>query len=262
MNTYYTCIQTLQTIFTQDTNVSTVVSGEPSEIDNYKRNMFPLVHLNVIDSPFLSENTTAVTRYNVEVTVLDIRDINKEDILDKFWHNDNKHDNLNLTRAILKKAENRLIKDTEDTNVTLNTSGSAVPSVYEHGNLLDGWSQTFTIDVPDTLTTVCDVLQIIDYNPNSTVTAGDPLATLEFWFNDNITLGTGTLNLKYQGGFFGDFTETDMAVSGNKLTVTITKPSMPFGDYYSLIDEGLVSSSTGAFAGVTDITQLTFNAVI
>lgn len=262
MNTYYTAIQTLKQIFEQDINVSTVVTGNDTEVDDYDRNMFPLVHLNVTESPFLSQNTTAVTRYNIDITVVDIRDINNEDVLDKFWLNDNRHDNLDLTRAILKKAENKLIKDTLDNDVTLNTAGSALPFMYKKDNLLDGWEQTFTIDVPDTLTTVCDVLEIIAYNPDSTVTAGDDLDTLEFWFNDVITLETGSLNLKYNGDFFGDFTESDMTVSGNKLTVTINKLGIPFGDYYSLISEGLVSSDTGDFAGVTDVTELTFSAIV
>ena len=155
MNTYYELIKHLKTIYEQDIDVNTVVTGDANDVDNYKKNIFPLVHLHIIDSPFISEATTALTRYNVEVTCVDIRDINKEAVNDKFWMNDNRHDNLNLTRAILKKAENKFIKNILNTDITLITSTSAIPLMFAKQNTLDGWQQTLTMDVPDLLTTVC-----------------------------------------------------------------------------------------------------------
>ena len=261
MITYYKLIKNLKTIFEQDTKVSTVVTGDSTEIDNYKKNIFPLVHISVIDSPFLGLANTAVTRYNVEVTVVDIRDVNKEADRDKFWKNDNRHDNWNTTRGILKTAENKLIKDKEGNDITINSAGAAEPLSYSHGNLLDGWQQTWTIDVPDDYTTVCDSLAIISHDPSGNIASGSDVPTLTFYFNDNITLNTGNLNLLYEGDFFGDFTESDMVVDGNVLTVTVNKLSVPTGNYYSLIDAGLVSSSTGSFLGVTDTTELSFDAI-
>ena len=48
-----------------------------------------------------------------------------------------------------------MVKDRLDTGITLVSSSSATPNVYEYSNLLDGWNQTWTVEVPDTLTTVC-----------------------------------------------------------------------------------------------------------
>lgn len=154
MTTYYELLKHLKIVFEEDENVNLITTiDNPQIIDNFKKNLYPLVHINVISSPYVE--STSITRYLVEVHVLDIRDITKEEVNDKFWLNDNLHDNLNHTRAILKKASNKLIKDHLNTDITLFDSSDAEPVVYAFGNLLDGWLQTWTIDVPDEYTTVC-----------------------------------------------------------------------------------------------------------
>lgn len=155
MNSYYTLIETLKEVFEDDDRINTIVTGDTNDVDVYKKNIYPLVHIVVVDSPFIGNTTTALTRYNVEVTCVDIRDINKNEDRDKFWLNDNRHDNWNLTRSILKNAESKLIKDSFDTDVTLETASSANPLTFAKDNLLDGWQQVFTIDVPDLFVSKC-----------------------------------------------------------------------------------------------------------
>ena len=155
-NTYYELIKTVKDIFEQDDDVNSVIcENEPSQIDNYKMSVYPLVHIRVVSSPFIGNDTTALTRYNMEVTVVNLRDVNKEIINDKFWLNDNRHDNWNLTMSILKTAQNKLVKDTEDKNITLVTANDAEMLEWAIGNGADGWQQTWVLDVPDTITSVC-----------------------------------------------------------------------------------------------------------
>ena len=153
MNTYYKLIQHLKTIFEEDSNVKTVITGD---FEQWKRDIFVLVHIEVLSSAFVGLQNTNVTRYDVSINVLDIRDVNKEQVKDKFWHNDNRHDIWNTTRAILKLAENKMIKDTSCTDITLIDAASAEKVTYAYMNWLDCWQQTWTIDVPDELTTVCE----------------------------------------------------------------------------------------------------------
>ena len=156
MNTYYELIKGLKTIFEQDVDVNTVISeADPTAIDNYKKNMFPLVHIQVTSSPFTGTEGLASTRYNVEITVVKLRDVNQEIVNDKFWMNDNRHDNWNTTRAILKKAQNKVIKDVLGVFMSLEGSSDAEILYWTKENTLDGWQQTWTIDMPDDLTTVC-----------------------------------------------------------------------------------------------------------
>jgi hypothetical protein len=153
MNAYYRLINTLRSTFEEDSRVSTVVTGDTSDLDIYKKNIYPLVHINVLNRSFVGFETTALNRYNVEVTVVDIRDINKEIVNDKFWLNDNRHDNWNETDSILKTAENKLIKSSGD--VVITEVGTSELLSFHKENALDGWQQSWTIDVADTYTKIC-----------------------------------------------------------------------------------------------------------
>ena len=153
MRTYYTLMQHLKTVFEDDDTVNTISTGEPRELDNYKKNIYPLVHLYVLDSPY-NENTS-ITRYRVQVTAVDVRDINKEDVKDKFWFNDNRHDNWNAMRSVLKHAQIKLSKESLGEDIRLVTATDAEPLIFASTNALDGWQQTFTLDIPDDYTTSC-----------------------------------------------------------------------------------------------------------
>ena len=154
---YNTLIETLKETFESDAMVSTVVTGDATEVDNYKKNLFPLVHIEVDNSVFLGNTNTSTSQYNVIITVVDIRDINSEEDRDKFWQNDNRHDNWNTTRHILRTAEVKMIKETYGENVNLVTATSAELLSFVRENTLDGWQQTWTIDVPDIYVKACDV---------------------------------------------------------------------------------------------------------
>ena len=154
---YNALLETLKETFEDDKMVSTVVTGDATEVDNYKKNLFPLVHLDVENSPFLGDSNTSTSQYNVVVTVVDIRDINKEEDRDKFWKNDNRHDNWNTTRHILRTAEVKMIKEIYGNNINLVTTTGAELLSFVRENTLDGWQQTWTIDVPDEYVRACDV---------------------------------------------------------------------------------------------------------
>jgi len=154
---YNSLIETLKETFESDDMVSTVVTGDATEVDNYKKNLFPLVHIEVDNSPFLGVANTSSSQYNVIITVVDIRDINKEEDRDKFWKNDNRHDNWNTTRHILRTAEVKMIKEIYGENINLVTTTGAELLSFVRENTLDGWQQTWTIDVPDEYVRACDV---------------------------------------------------------------------------------------------------------
>ena len=154
---YNSLIETLKETFESDAMVSTVVTGDATEVDNYKKNLFPLVHIEVDNSPFLGVANTSSSQYNVIITVVDIRDINKEEDRDKFWKNDNRHDNWNTTRHILRTAEVKMIKEIYGENINLVTTTGAELLSFVRENTLDGWQQTWTIDVPDEYVRACDV---------------------------------------------------------------------------------------------------------
>lgn len=151
MGTYTSLLTRIKAVFDSNTLVQTIVTGDTSEVDQYKKNAFPLVHVNVLPSPFASQNTTGITRYNVMITVVALRNEAEVPTTDKYWLHDNMHSNLDVTRDILKLGENHMIKDIEESGISLTNGGSADPLTFTRGNLLDGWQQQWTIDVPDSL---------------------------------------------------------------------------------------------------------------
>lgn len=155
---YNLLIETIKQTFESDEMVSTVITGDATEVDNYKKNLFPLVHVDVESyNPITNVNNTSTVNYNVIITVVDIRDINKEQDRDKFWKNDNRHDNWNTTAHILRTGEVKMIKEIYGDNVSLiSTSTSELLSIQRE-NLLDGWQQTWTVSVPDIYVKACDL---------------------------------------------------------------------------------------------------------
>ena len=147
MNTYYKLLQRLKSLFEEDQDVNSVTTGE---FDQWKKDDFALVHLEFTASPFV-ENTS-INRFDVLITAVDIRDINNEDTKDVFWFNDNRHDNWNLTYKILNLGLRKLQRD-EDYDI-VNVSSSE-PLSWAFMNGLDGWQQTWTIDVIDESTNIC-----------------------------------------------------------------------------------------------------------
>lgn len=150
MNTYYEVLKYLKNTFNEDSRVNSVVTGD---MEQWKKDEFLLVHIDVTDSPFNGNQNTALIQFNVTINVLDIRDVNKENVKDKFWHNDNRHDAWNDTLSVLNLARNKTIKSPN--NITLNTATSAERITYAFMNGLDGWQQTWTIEVPDDFTAIC-----------------------------------------------------------------------------------------------------------
>jgi len=152
MNTYYELLNHLKTTFEEDERVSQVVTGDHEE---WKQDVFPLVHIDITDSPFTGLNNTSTIQFNVTIQVLTVRDVNKKDIKDRFWHNDNRHDNWNDCFSILSTARNKLVKDHLGNNISILTVTPAEKLTWAYGNGLDGWEQSFLIDIPDNFTSIC-----------------------------------------------------------------------------------------------------------
>ena len=152
MNTYYELLNHLKTTFEEDERVSNVVTGD---FEEWRKDMFLLVHIDINNSPFIGTENTSLVRFNVVINVLDIRDVNKEDVKDRFWHNDNRHDSWNDCLSVLNIARNKVVKDHLGNDIELNTATDAERITYAYGNGLDGWQQTWTIDIPDNFTSIC-----------------------------------------------------------------------------------------------------------
>ena len=153
MNQYSELLYYIKSLAESDELVNTITKGDFEKVDLDKKNIFPLVHINITDGGFTNGS---VVRFGVQIGAFDIRDINKELQTDKFFEQDNEVDNHNLTFAILNRMWLQMYVDFEKNNITASENPSLEIQTFTRGNLLDGWILTFEVEVPNTTINLCD----------------------------------------------------------------------------------------------------------
>ena len=116
-----------------------------SDIDLNKGNIFPLFNVDITDATFTSNATVS---FDVLLSCLAVRDINKEDNQDKFYSNDNEIDNYNLTLSVLNKIWVKMHRDFIDNDITASDNPLLTQITYSDKNLLDGWEMTMQVEMP------------------------------------------------------------------------------------------------------------------
>ena len=152
MNQYSELLRYLKQLGDEDVFINTITQGNFESIDIDKKNIFPLEHISIGNASFPSHS---VIRFDVQIGVFDIRDINKEVNEDKFNLNDNEQDNLNETLSSLNRMWLKMSKDFEENNITASDEPSLEIQTFTRKNLLDGWILTFQVDVPNVTLSLC-----------------------------------------------------------------------------------------------------------
>lgn len=152
MNHYTELLSYLRQLIEANDLVNTVTKGVASELDLSKSNIFPLVHI-VIDSGVMNDGNTVV--FDVSLECLSKRATYPDVVDDKFWSQDNEVDNHNETLAILNDVWLRLKRDWEQNDITAIGEGTLTKLTGISGNILDGWSLDFQVELPNTTITLC-----------------------------------------------------------------------------------------------------------
>lgn len=152
MNHYTELLYYIKSLGDNDPFINTVTQGEFDRLDLDKSNIFPLLHINITSGGFTNGQTVS---FNVEIGALDIRDINKEILTDKFWLQDNEVDNLNTMHSVLNRLWLNMYNNFQENNI-IATENPSLEIVTEHGkNLLDGWILNFDVEMPNTIISLC-----------------------------------------------------------------------------------------------------------
>jgi hypothetical protein len=93
-------------------------------------------------------SSTSTIQFDITLTCVDKRDINNQDVNDKFWSNDNEVDNHNATLSHLSNLWLRLNRDYSGKNITASETPTLEQIEFEGMNLVDGWSITFQVEMP------------------------------------------------------------------------------------------------------------------
>ena len=150
MNAYTRLLTQIKNIAAKTDYINTITRGQ--DIDLNKGNIFPLFNIDILTGSFTSNATVA---FNVSMQCLDIRDINKEIVNDKFWLNDNEVDNHNQTLSCINEVWVKLHRDFVNNNVTASENPEFTKITFSDKNLLDGWEIKFSVEMPISEFDIC-----------------------------------------------------------------------------------------------------------
>jgi len=148
-NAVYKGLEVLAGYLNEDIDVTTIMSAEEDEIDFNKKDIFPLANIRFNGANFDNQQMT------FEVTYLDIRDIVKTVITDKFNGNDNRWDNLNQAHAVLNSLVTKLKLRRNEYDIELESTSEPLLIIGGFSNMLDGMSLIITLTYPNNKNNEC-----------------------------------------------------------------------------------------------------------
>jgi hypothetical protein len=148
MNEFYLAVDLIRERLQNNPLVHTTIFARTEEKDLYKKNIFPIAHINPTSSPF---SNSQVTQFTFEIGVFEQRDITNTNPETKFEGTDNVIDNLNTCYAILNDLITYLQTQNNDNNIQLVAISNIQPLLFKDFNILDGWAVTLTLQVPNSI---------------------------------------------------------------------------------------------------------------
>tara|TARA_R110000765_G_scaffold36387_1_gene81362 strand:+ start:407 stop:862 length:456 start_codon:yes stop_codon:yes gene_type:complete len=145
MNAYTQLLIHIKKVAEADPYITTILHRLPEDFDWEKGNIFPILNISALAGTFSS---TSTIQFDITLTCVDKRDINNQDVNDKFWSNDNEVDNHNATLSHLSNLWLQLNRDYSRQNITASDTPTLEQIEFEGMNLVDGWSITFQVEMP------------------------------------------------------------------------------------------------------------------
>ena len=93
---FYQLTETIKTELLKDVNINTVSTGDITDVNLNKQDIFPLAHI-IINSVSDEEQ---VLRFNISILACDIVDQSKDLTIDRFKGNNNEQDILNTQLSV------------------------------------------------------------------------------------------------------------------------------------------------------------------
>jgi len=139
---YYQLTETIKQQLLQDINVNTCTSGDITDVNLNKQDIFPLAHI-IINSVSDEEQ---VLRFNISVLACDIVDQSKILTRDEFRGNNNEQDILNTQLAVLNKLIQKLrMGQLYQDKYQLDGNPTLEPFYDRFENQLAGWTATMSV---------------------------------------------------------------------------------------------------------------------
>jgi len=146
---FYQVSETIKNQLLDDININTVTTGDITQINLRKQDIFPLGHI-IINSVSIGEQ---VLRFNITLLTMDIVNMSKEETIDIFKGNTNEQNILNTQLGVINKVVQVLKRGTLHTNkYQLDGDPVCDPFYDRFENELAGWSANMDIIINNDIT--------------------------------------------------------------------------------------------------------------
>ena len=137
---FFQLTETIKAELLKDVNINTVTTGDITDVNLNKQDIFPLGHI-IIDSV-----TDEELRFNMTILACDIVNLSKDLTVDRFTGNNDVQDILNTQLAVLNRLTQRLRMGTLYTDMyQLDGIPTLTPFYDRFENQLAGWSASITV---------------------------------------------------------------------------------------------------------------------
>ena len=141
---FYQLTETIKTQLLADINVNTVTTGDITDINLGKQDIFPLSHI-IVNNVVVNEQTLD---FNISILSCDIVNQSKLETTDIFTGNNDVQNILNTQLAVLNKLIQKLRMGNLHTDMyQLDGSPSLDPFYDRFENQLAGWTATMNIKI-------------------------------------------------------------------------------------------------------------------
>ncbi len=139
---FYQLTETIKEQLLEDKNINTVTTGDITDVNLNKQDIFPMGHI-IVNSVVDQEQ---VLRFNITVLAMDIVDQSKELTIDRFKGNANEQDILNTQLSVLNKLIQKLrMGDLYRDMYQLQSDPTLEPFYDRFENQLAGWSANMEV---------------------------------------------------------------------------------------------------------------------
>jgi len=148
--TYFQITEKIKDSLRQDEIINTVTIGDIFDVDLDKQTLFPLSHI-IVNNSSIQEN---VVSHNISVLFMDIVDMSKEEITDKFLSNNNLQDVLNTQFTLAQRLVSQMQRGSLFSGLVRTENAQCEYFLDRFENHLAGVTLTFDVLVPNSMT-VC-----------------------------------------------------------------------------------------------------------
>jgi len=146
---FYQLTNTIKEQLLNDIDINTVTTGDISDINLRKQDIFPMAHL-IVNNVTVADQTL---NFNISVLAMDIVNRSKEETVDIFTGNNNLQDILNTQLVVLNKLIQLLKRGTLHTDKYQVEGDPTLEPFYDRfDNELAGWTATMDVLIYNDIT--------------------------------------------------------------------------------------------------------------